>query len=517
MTREDSPTQLRIVQVGNYRFTGKILGKGTFATVEEAAHTGLKVKVAVKMINLAKCNPYIQKHIKREASILSQLNHPHILRVFEALMFNTTYCLVTEIVQGGDLCAFLQRQRGKHLDEKTTRAFTRQIVTALNYLHDKGIVHRDLKLENIMLDSRHETLKLVDFGLSNEWSSLQPLRTLCGSPEYSAPELFIPGSQYGPEVDMWALGIVMYAMAAGQLPFPCLSSVLKVPEKRNVFIQMINNGLSENNLEKLKLFDVGFSKFIKKLIQPNPNKRYSIKDAMKDSWLNNLNHWTSQGFETLDSYDEAKILRKICDLLKVSEDVVKLDLQVRPCGEIAGFYNILSFRKIQLRKMETKRFVKSTSIGRSYGFPSSTKSSVTRSEKYNRICVIGSGTKINELRKDKSSLQSKPKTGLLKHQSAQESQRSFFTKSKWSSGTESNQDKSERTPRKIGPFKCRILEEPSLTSPKSISRESDKLCKTPVKFKDRYFSIQQPILPSKFKLRYPICKVNTNQIQLIVN
>lgn len=197
-------------KVGNYRFTGKVLGKGNFAKVEEAIHIILNTKVAVKIMDVNEIREdYVIKNLYREGKILLKLNHPCIVSLYETMQTsNNVYYLVTELVSGGDLCSFVKNQRTGRLEELPTRNFARQFASAIGHMHSLGVVHRDLKMENVMLDAKQTQIKIVDFGLSNIFNQNISLQTHCGSPEYAAPELFVNGSHYGPEVDLWSLGRV---------------------------------------------------------------------------------------------------------------------------------------------------------------------------------------------------------------------------------------------------------------------------------------------------------------------
>lgn len=180
------------------------MGKGHFACVEEAIHKHLDAKVAIKIINLNELsNDYEKKHLKREEGILSQLSHPGIIKLFEIIETKNHYYLILEF--GGDnLCNYIRSQRRCKLEEQVVRVYARQIVSAVSYIHKKGIVHRDIKLENILLDKVTNRIKLADFGLSCIWDKNTFLKTNCGSPEYAAPELHF-GKKYGAAVDIWSL------------------------------------------------------------------------------------------------------------------------------------------------------------------------------------------------------------------------------------------------------------------------------------------------------------------------
>lgn len=198
-------------RVGNYFVTGRSLGKGTFAKVYEAVHSNLKTTVALKTMNITDMkDPYMKKHFKREAMLLSRLNHPGIIAIFEVMQTRNHYCIVLEF--GGDnLCDFVRAQKRGRLDEATARGISRQLVSAISYMHEKDVVHRDIKLENILVNRATKKVKLTDFGLSNVFDKETLLATHCGSPEYAAPELHL-GKSYGFEVDIWALYEFLYSV-----------------------------------------------------------------------------------------------------------------------------------------------------------------------------------------------------------------------------------------------------------------------------------------------------------------
>ncbi|KAG7472290.1 hypothetical protein MATL_G00107390 [Megalops atlanticus] len=193
------------------------LGKGTYGKVKKALERGTGKTVAIKSIRKERITDDLDRvHIQREIEIISSLKHPNIIRINEVFESKDKIVIVMEYASQGELYDYVNERR--RLPETEAREIFRQITSAVHYCHKNGIVHRDLKLENILLD-QDLNVKLADFGLSNHYQRGQLLQTYCGSPLYASPEI-VKGLPYqGPEVDCWALGVLLYALVYGSMPF----------------------------------------------------------------------------------------------------------------------------------------------------------------------------------------------------------------------------------------------------------------------------------------------------------
>ena len=206
-------------QVGNYKCLNKRLGEGSFSKVVLAKHLVLEKEVALKIIRVDKIrDPYIMKNLHREARIMTQLNHPNIITLYEVCSYQDYYVLAMEFWTGGSLCNFIcQHETG--LEEDLSRRLFKQILNGVEHLHSRNVVHRDIKLDNILINKQGNHIVIGDFGLSNFCLPGQLLETHCGSPEYAAPEIFQKTQHFTKEVDVWSCGVVLYAMLTAELPF----------------------------------------------------------------------------------------------------------------------------------------------------------------------------------------------------------------------------------------------------------------------------------------------------------
>ncbi|KAM4018334.1 serine/threonine-protein kinase MARK2 isoform 8-T8 [Anomaloglossus baeobatrachus] len=256
--------------IGNYRLL-KTIGKGNFAKVKLARHVLTGKEVAVKIIDKTQLNSSSLQKLFREVRIMKVLNHPNIVKLFEVIETEKTLYLVMEYASGGEVFDYLVAHG--RMKEKEARAKFRQIVSAVQYCHQKFIVHRDLKAENLLLDS-DMNIKIADFGFSNEFTFGNKLDTFCGSPPYAAPELF-QGKKYdGPEVDVWSLGVILYTLVSGSLPFD--GQNLKELRERVLRGKYRIPFYMSTDCENL----------LKKFLILNPSKRGTLEQIMRDRWMN---------------------------------------------------------------------------------------------------------------------------------------------------------------------------------------------------------------------------------------
>ncbi|XP_077467597.1 NUAK family SNF1-like kinase 1 isoform X1 [Stigmatopora argus] len=193
------------------------LGKGTYGKVKKAVDRASLRTVAIKTIRKDCITEDIDRiHMQREIEITSSLMHSHIIRFLEVFESRDKIVIVMEYASRGELYDYILEKR--KLSETEARSIFRQITSAVHYCHKNGVVHRDLKLENILLD-QDLNVKLADFGLSNQYQRGTLLQTFCGSPLYAAPEIVTGLPYQGPEVDCWALGVLLYALVYSSMPF----------------------------------------------------------------------------------------------------------------------------------------------------------------------------------------------------------------------------------------------------------------------------------------------------------
>ncbi|XP_029922166.1 MAP/microtubule affinity-regulating kinase 4 isoform X2 [Myripristis murdjan] len=256
--------------IGNYRLL-KTIGKGNFAKVKLARHILTGREVAIKIIDKTQLNPTSLQKLFREVRIMKSLNHPNIVQLFEVIETEKTLYLIMEYASGGEVFDYLV-SHGR-MKEKEARAKFRQIVSAVHYCHQKNIVHRDLKAENLLLDA-DSNVKIADFGFSNEFTMGSKLDTFCGSPPYAAPELF-QGKKYdGPEVDIWSLGVILYTLVSGSLPF----------DGQN--LKELRERVLRGKYRVPFYMSTDCEGILRRFLVLNPAKRCTLEQIMTDKWMN---------------------------------------------------------------------------------------------------------------------------------------------------------------------------------------------------------------------------------------
>ncbi|VDL71018.1 unnamed protein product [Nippostrongylus brasiliensis] len=267
----DGNRSRRLEKVGLYQ-VGRAIGRGNFATVRLARHEIAKTKVALKIVDRAALDEENLIRLEREMQILTRVNHPHIVKLYEIMRTETSIYIVTQYCSGGELFEILI-ERGRTAEDEARRWFG-QIASAVAYLHHKGIVHRDLKAENILLD-KNSNIKIIDFGFSNTQAPSQLLRTWCGSPPYAAPELLLGKEYDGLKADIWSLGVILYILVTGGFPFPGDN------------VENLKRAVLSCQMKIPYWVSVECADLIKKMLVFNPFKRSGINAVMQHRWLTN--------------------------------------------------------------------------------------------------------------------------------------------------------------------------------------------------------------------------------------
>ncbi|KAI8628885.1 hypothetical protein F5Y19DRAFT_100603 [Xylariaceae sp. FL1651] len=316
-SRHDHSKREKLSRFGDY-YLGNTIGEGEFGKVKLGWKTDGGVQVAIKLIRRDSVgnNPSRLAKIYREVSILRGLSHPNIVRLHEMSETERHIGIVLEYASGGELFDYILTHR--YLKDHAARRLFAQLISGVGYLHKKGIVHRDLKLENLLLD-RNRNIIITDFGFANTFDPVDELteeeelnlsdrdfvkrvkldkpkpdgtrrgdlmQTSCGSPCYAAPELVVSDSLYtGRKVDVWSCGVILYAMLAGYLPF---DDDPDNPEGDNInllYKYIVNTPLTFPEYVTPHARDL-----LRRILVPSPRKRADLFEVARHSWLSEYAH-----------------------------------------------------------------------------------------------------------------------------------------------------------------------------------------------------------------------------------
>lgn len=198
---------------------GELLGQGAYATVRKAVHRPTRQVVAVKTYERGRLNDVQRKKgVQREIHIQSRLDHPNIVRLMQTIETSKQIHLVLEYVQGLPIGGLMKQRPDRRLDESEAKPLFHQLLKGLAYCHSLNVCHRDIKLENLIITLQN-ALKIIDFGFATCYSREKKAKLFCGTPNYMAPEIVGRREFTGPPTDVWAAGVVLYAMVSGSLPF----------------------------------------------------------------------------------------------------------------------------------------------------------------------------------------------------------------------------------------------------------------------------------------------------------
>ncbi|CAL9731184.1 serine/threonine-protein kinase Kin4p [Monosporozyma unispora] len=279
------PQRRKYVTFGPY-IVGSTLGEGEFGKVKLGwtkviNHNEISKQVAIKLIRRdnIKDNPDKEMKIYREINALKHLKHPNIIKLEEILQNSKYIGIVLEYASGGEFYRYIQRKR--RLKELNACRLFAQLISGVNYMHYKGLVHRDLKLENLLLD-KNENLVITDFGFVNEFSPQhQLMKTSCGSPCYAAPELVVTTHPYeGTRADTWSCGIILFAMLAGYLPWD------DDPTNPNGDdISRLYQYITHTPLKFPDYINPLARDLLRKILVSDPRRRYTVEQIRVHEWL----------------------------------------------------------------------------------------------------------------------------------------------------------------------------------------------------------------------------------------
>jgi calcium-dependent protein kinase len=254
----------------------KKIGSGRYGTVRLAAlKTMLSAQVVIKTI-LKKRVKVAQETLDREIQLMFKLDHPYIVRLYEVFEDSQNIHLVTEYCSGGGLFEEIVA-KGRFQEQEAARLMYKMLL-AVNHLHHLNVCHRDLKPENFVFEDTTPSadLKLIDFGISSKiFVDNSEQKTVVGTPNYMAPEVL--QGEYGPMCDMWSVGVILYAMLSGQLPF----SADTPPE----ILERARSGDYSVSSEPWKRVSPQAIDLVKKLLNVNPKGRLTAKEALQHEWF----------------------------------------------------------------------------------------------------------------------------------------------------------------------------------------------------------------------------------------
>lgn len=261
------------MHLGKYEL-GRTLGEGNFGKVKFAKNIDSGQPFAVKILEKNRIlDLKITDQIKREIATLKLLKHPNVVRLHEVLASKSKIYMVLEYVNGGELFDRIASQ-GK-LPEAEGRKLFQQLIDGVSYCHNKGVFHRDLKLENVLIDAKGD-IKISDFGLSalpQHFRDDGLLHTTCGSPNYVAPEILSNRGYDGSTSDIWSCGVILYVILTGYLPF----------DDRNLAV--LYQKIFKGDAQIPKWLSQGAQNMIRRILDPDPLTRITIAGIRAHEWF----------------------------------------------------------------------------------------------------------------------------------------------------------------------------------------------------------------------------------------
>lgn len=266
------------MQIGEFQ-VGQKIGEGAFSKVHLCTRQGSSEELVMKIMKKDESkneNDRAVIQLAREVQVLSQLNHPNIVKYYQFFEDDSNSYIIMEYIEGQSLLDFINGHPQQ--DQRVCQNIFFQICKAILYLHEKGIAHRDLKLDNIMIDVQYR-VKLLDFGLCNFNNSSKLMTTFCGSLCNAAPEILMKIPYDGFKADMWSLGVILYSIMTKTLPWPMNNAMAMIESIKNA-------------VYAIPTFVPPFiEELIRGLLRLDPDERLDIHQVLENKWLSLENRY----------------------------------------------------------------------------------------------------------------------------------------------------------------------------------------------------------------------------------
>ena len=316
-----------------YKF-GRVIGKGAFGKVNIGLHILTGRIVAIKSFNKTKFTKESYKNkIMNEINLMKNLKHFSVVKLLDTIETEKYILLIMENVLGGDLLTFIKKRN--KLQEKTAKFIFKQLLQSIKYIHSKNIVHRDIKLDNILIDLNNN-IKLCDFGVGKcITNNNEILSEQCGTPAYIAPEVVSGDGYSGFPVDIWSSGIVLYSLLMGSIPFKAQN------------LNELQGLIMSENYKQIEGISKNASDLLSKLLEINPNKRINVDEALNHPWFS----------ENIDEDNKYSLFTKAEQILLAKNNVDFRNCQMEEIKENFTIDNLDTNKFNENINIKTKSFI----------------------------------------------------------------------------------------------------------------------------------------------------------------
>lgn len=316
------------IRIDKFYALNHVLGEGSFATVRMAKDLKTGQQFAIKIIDKETYQPEELQWLMREVKIMMTVRHDNIVDIYDIFDSKKNLYLVIEYMEGGELFDVIADQG--HLSEHNASIVVRDIIKGVEYLHDQGIVHCDIKPENILCKSkqRPHNVKLCDFGLANYFDKYNrnEMTETIGTPGYVAPEV-VRREPYGPPVDMWACGVVLYVMLSGRMPF----------YGRDDIQCLRRTAAGEYSFPDREWMHVSedAKSFVRSLLQKRPDLRLTAKAALQHRWLAQPENLNTRPLQNDLSKIHSRVRQKFRKIVTAARTIERMNRLIEGASQVA--------------------------------------------------------------------------------------------------------------------------------------------------------------------------------------